>query len=406
MLTAINYNITLSRNGYSNRLGLRQVVIELRQYRQRRTLNTHLHVSPQDFHAGRVQPTSPNFDLLNRGLRRTLRRLMELEDEMTDAGQQPTPDRLIEAFRHNLTPSATISEWVASVITPSARKESTKGLYNTLATNIETFAPGLRLRDINYDLLQRWQNWMRTQQKLAENTIIIRMKTLRCLVSEAVKRDIIGYDSDPFRRIRIPEMKARREHLSEQELEQLEHMAIADTHLSHVRDAFLFCCYTGLRWGDFRSLSTKNLSGHLLVISQRKTGHDLRIPLDTLFGGKPARLLERYLTLERLAAVGDNKQANKDLRQVAQLAAIGKHLHWHLARHTCATLLNQRGLRMQEIQYILGHQRQATTERHYAETVYEQVQQALLHAFADARTEPANNSPTQALVRRNTPPRS
>ena len=320
---------------------------------------------------------------------------MELEDEMTDAGQQPTPDRLIDAYRHNLTPSATISEWVASVITPSARKESTKGLYNTLATSIETFAPGLRLRDINYDLLQRWQNWMRTQQKLAENTIIIRMKTLRCRVSDAVKRDVIGYDSDPFRRIRIPEMKARREHLTMQELQQLEQTPIADRHLSHIRDAFLFCCYTGLRWGDFRSLSTASLSGQLLVVSQHKTGHSLRIPLDTLFGGKPARLLQRYQTPEQLAAVGDNKEANKDLRQVAQLAAISKHLHWHLARHTCATLLNQRGLRMQEIQYILGHQRQATTERHYAETVYEQVQQALRHAFATTPAPPSTQQDAQ-----------
>ena len=395
MLTAINYNITLSRNGYSNRQGLRQLVIELRQDGQRRTLNTHLHVSPDDFHAGRVQPTNPDHDLLNRRLRRTLRRLMELEDEMTDAGQQPTPDRLIDAYRHNLTPSATISEWVASVITPSARKESTKSLYRTLATCIEAFAPGLRLRDINYDLLQRWQNWMRTQQHLGENTIIIRMKTLRCLVSEAVKRDVIGYDSDPFRRIRIPEMKARREHLTMQELQQLEQTPIADRHLSHIRDAFLFCCYTGLRWGDFRSLSTASLSGQLLVVSQHKTGHSLRIPLDTLFGGKPARLLQRYQTPEQLAAVGDNKEANKDLRQVAQLAAISKHLHWHLARHTCATLLNQRGLRMQEIQYILGHQRQATTERHYAETVYEQVQQALRHAFATTPAPPSTQQDAQ-----------
>ena len=395
MLTAINYNITLCRNGYSNRQGLRQLVIELRQDGQRRTLNTHLHVSPNDFNAGRVQPTNPDHDLLNRRLRRTLRRLMELEDEMTDAGQQPTPDRLIDAYRHNLTPSATISEWVASVITPSARKESTKGLYRTLATCIEAFAPGLRLRDINYDLLQRWQNWMRTQQNLGENTIIIRMKTLRCLVSEAVKRDVIGYDSDPFRRIRIPEMKARREHLTMQELQQLEQTPIADRHLSHIRDAFLFCCYTGLRWGDFRSLSTASLSGQLLVVSQHKTGHSLRIPLDTLFGGKPARLLQRYQTPEQLAAVGDNKEANKDLRQVAQLAAIGKHLHWHLARHTCATLLNQRGLRMQEIQYILGHQRQATTERHYAETVYEQVQQALRHAFATTPAPPSTQQDAQ-----------
>jgi hypothetical protein len=36
---------------------------------------------------------------------------------------------------------------------------------------------------------------------------------------------------------------------------------------------------------------------------------------------------------------------------------------------------------MQEIQFILGHSKLATTEKHYAETLYQQVRQALTKAF-------------------------
>ena len=238
------------------------------------------------------------------------------------------------------------------------------------------------LTDINHDMLVRFQYWMRNERHLCDNTISLRLKALRCLVSEAIKRDILRPDEDPFRHIRIPEIKARREHLTEQELQVLESAVLPNSHLCHVRDAFLFCCYTGLRWSDFRRLTSANLqSPTLLVLRQQKTGQPLHIPLDTLWNGRSLLLIHRYNTLDRLAAIGSNTRCNRALRHIAHLAGLSKHLHWHLARHTCGTLLNQRGLRMQEIQYILGHQRQSTTERHYAETLYSQVLHSLQQAF-------------------------
>ena len=390
MIQAIGYNICLCRNGYTRRDGTRLVVIELYQQGRRRTVSTHLHIAPGDFACGRIQPTNPDHDLLNRRLRRIVRQLMELEDELLDRGQEPTPQRLVEAYRDNLTPSATIAEWAASVISPSNRRQVTKDAYRTLLSTLEAFTPGLRLRQLSYDLLQRWQNWMRNERHLSDNTITLRLKTLRCLVNEAIRRGVIKADDDPFRNIRIPEITARREHLSEQELTALERVTLTDARLSHLRDAFLFCCYTGLRWGDFRRLTVANIvyDGHdapaaspSLVLRQHKTGRPVTLPLAVLFGGKPAAILARYPSPQHLAAVGTNRQCNLDLRRLAAVAGLQKHLHWHLARHTCGTLLNQRGLRMQEIQFILGHQRQATTERHYAETTLQQVHSALVAAF-------------------------
>ena len=382
MIETIDYNVCLSRNGYVNKKGLRQVVVELYQQGTRRVINTHIHIAESDFHHGRIQPSHPDHDLLNRRVRRIVRRLMELEDELLDARQDPTPQRIAEAYLHHTTRSATISEWVASVITPSGRRAVTKDNYRTLQNSLELFRPGLCIRDITHDLIVRWQEWMRTQRHLTDNTVAIRLKTLRCLVNEAVKRNVIRTDEDPFRHIRIPEIKARREHLTEQELATLEATTLPDRRLRHVRDAFLFCCYTGLRWSDFRALTTRNLqTPTVLVVQQHKTGRTVRIPLATLWGGRPLRLVQCYGTLEHLADIGDNRQCNRDLREVARHAAITRHLHWHLARHTCGTLLNQRGLRMQEIQYILGHQKQATTEKHYAETVFDQVLHSLEKAF-------------------------
>lgn len=374
---------------------MRQVVIEVYQRGDRRTVDTHVRVLPSDFSNGRVQPSCPDHDLLNRRIRRIMRRLMEVEDEMADGGISPTPSRITEACRHGQTRSATIGEWIDAVIGPSTRRRNTMGTYRTIRNSLEAFHPSLRLAELSHDLIMRWQHWMRTERHLSENTIALRLKALRCLVSEAVKRDVIRADNDPFRRIRIPEIQARREHLTEDELAAIEQVTLHDletvaaaatpsvtaARLLHIRDAFLFCCYTGLRWGDFRRLTATCLVAHTLVLRQHKTGAPLRIPLDVIFGGKALDILGRHPSIEALANIGDNRRSNADLRLVGKAATVGKYLHWHLARHTCGTLLNRRGLRMQEIQFLLGHQRQATTERHYAETSLDQVHDSLRKAF-------------------------
>lgn len=383
MLAAINFNITLSRNGYVNRKGERQIVIELYQSGtgERRVLNTHLHVKNEDFSDGMVQPSCDNYDIYNRMLRRITRKLLELEDELLEGGQICTPCRLLGAYQNNQTRSASISEWVASVILPSGRKKSTKMGYNTLTQCLDEFRPDLRIKELSYDVIIRWWDWMREVKGYKHNTIIGRLKSLRCLMTEAVKRDVISVDEDPFKRITIPEMRPLKGHLTTKEVGKLERVQLLDSRLSHIRDAFLFCVYTGLRWADFRGLSSSSLQGRTLVVDQLKTGHVVQIPIDTIFHGKAKDIITRYGTLECLCNIGCNSHANTLLREVGRQAKVGKHLHWHIARHTCGTLLNQHGLAMQEIQYLLGHRKQETTTRHYAETTFVQVLRSCKRAF-------------------------
>jgi integrase len=159
----------------------------------------------------------------------------------------------------------------------------TKDGYRTLVNSLNSFHPGLRMGDITHDIIMRWQHWMRSERKLSENTIAVRLKALRCLVNEAVKRKVIRADNDPFLQIRIPEIKARREHLTEEELRAMETVTLTDKRQKHLRDAFLFCCYTGLRWGDFHRLTSNNLHQHTLSFEQHKTGGHVELPLDVLW---------------------------------------------------------------------------------------------------------------------------
>ena len=382
MLAAINYRACLSRNGYVNKQGKREIVINIYQLGGlRATVRTALKVRETDFSQGKVQSSDPDYDLYNRSIRRLIRRLMEHEDELEASGIECTPQRIKSAYLHTQISSATLREWVASIIEPSKRRQTTKASYHSLIKCLETFQPDVTIRDICHDFIERWENWMRSDLQLKENTIIGKLKSLKCLINEAIKRDIIAIDQNPFKAYTIPEMTPREESLSLTELKRLIHVQLPDPILDHIRDAFLFCCFTGIRWGDFKALKSSSLQGKMLVIDQQKTGHIVRIPIDTIFWGMAMQLIEKYKTLEQLSKIGGNSFCNNKLRLIAKMAGVKSHCHWHLARHTCGMLLNERGLRMQEIQHILGHQKQETTERHYAQTTYEQVKKSIRKAF-------------------------
>lgn len=381
MIAKIDYNITLNRNGYVNKRGTREVVIELYQLGTRAVINTHIKVTAQELKYGRFQECCPLRVEYTRILDEMVQELTRIEMEIICSHRECTPRKLRDAWHNNLSRSALLRDFTTSVIGPSGRKDNTKESYYTLVKGLEDFFPGLRIKDINYDFLERWVNWQRDVKQLKQNTIIGRLKALRCLMNEAIKRDVLTVDEDPFKAYTIGEMKANKEFLTESELRRLERVCVPNGRHGHVRDAFLFCCYTGLRWGDFVSLQSDQLRNGVLTVDQLKTGHIVKIPLADIFGGRAMAIVCRYHSLEALAAVGHNSHCNQIIREIAAAVGIKKRVHWHLARHTCGTLLNQRGLLMQETQHVLGHQRLETTERYYAATAYEQVKKSVKKAF-------------------------
>jgi len=71
--------------------------------------------------------------------------------------------------------------------------------------------------------------------------------------------------------------KARKDHL-----ESAEYIRLLETPClnSEVKAAFIFCCYTGLRWCDIKSLQWKHImDGNAVLKDQRKTRGEAFITL-------------------------------------------------------------------------------------------------------------------------------
>lgn len=197
------------------------------------------------------------------------------------------------------------------------------------------------------------------------NTVAKHLRQLRTLVNEAINQGYIHADAYPFRKFKIKQEKGRHEFLTPDELRKLENLEIKDRKLRHVLDAFLFCCYVGLRFSDFCQLKQSNFikvnGKKWLHFKSIKTGIELRLPLHLLFEGKALAILDKY-NIAEFASLGSNSEVNKCLAQITMMARIKKHVTYHTARHTCATLLIHQGVPITTVQKLLDHTSVKTTE--------------------------------------------
>ena len=218
--------------------------------------------------------------------------------------------------------------------------------------------------DINYTFVLQFEAWL-NGQGYARNTVIKHLRNLRTLINEAIACGYIHSENNPFKNFKIPAQMSRHKFLSHEDLNRLETMRL-EGRLKHIRDAFLFCCYTGLRFSDFCLLRTEMFvheGGYLwLKMSLKKTSTQVCIPLNCLFDGKGVEILEGYDSVETFARIGSNSKVNAALKNIQRKAGIITHLTFHLARHTCATLLCYQGVPITTIQKILGHSRIGTTQ--------------------------------------------
>ena len=130
---------------------------------------------------------------------------------------------------------------------------------------------------------------------------------------------------------------------------------------------FLFSVYSGLRFSDIVQVTkqhVKNIYRNKWVIMRmQKTDHEVRIPISKMFGGKAATMIqENKTTTGKLFQLPCNARCNLVLKHVLKRFNIHRHITFHCARHTCATVLLSKGVSLPIIQHILGHQSIKTTQ--------------------------------------------
>ena len=326
---------------------------------------TNIYLKPEHWDKQTSQVCNhPQANDLNTMLFEFILHLQAIELSLWKRGIPVTLSLLKDAIRKDKPVNVTFPVFAKIYVQESDRKRSTKENLLTTITVLQEFRPGLDFKDITYTFLKDFEVHLKEKGN-SVNTVAKHMRQLRTLVNEAINQGYIPSDAYPFRKFKIKQEKGRKEFLTPDELKRLENLDV-DKKLRHVLDAFLFCCYTGLRYSDFCQLTPENIirvnGKRWLYFKSVKTDVEIRLPLHLLFEGKALAVLERYDIVTDFAKIGPNSEANKYLAQLAALARIRKHITYHTARHTCATLLVHQGVPITTVQKLLGHTSVRTTE--------------------------------------------
>lgn len=133
-----------------------------------------------------------------------------------------------------------------------------------------------------------------------------------------------------------------------------------------VKAAFIFSCYTGLRWVDVKKLEWKDIRDNILTtrIIQAKTGRPVTLTLHTIAKdilGKQRVKAEAGTTQNRFVfSLPSADGSNKILDQWVRASGIDKYITWSCARLSFSILLQDRNVDDATVAYLLGH---TTTEQ-------------------------------------------
>lgn len=176
-------------------------------------------------------------------------------------------------------------------ITQANIRESTRKLHYDTLNQIKDFTEDISLQSITSDFIEKFDTYLR-HRRLSVNTIARHMKTLKRYINLARKKGVISHY--PFLNYTIKSEQTHRDALSEKELGMLESYQESQEKPNEALNAFLFSCYTGLRYSDICLLSKKDIytinRKKWIVIKMYKTSREVRIPISIIFDGKALSL--------------------------------------------------------------------------------------------------------------------
>lgn len=361
----IRYRLVYNRKKCLNKQGFALVQVEALLNRRKAYFSTKIYLRPLNWDNRTAQIINhPQSVELNAMLFEFIIHLQAIELGFWKRGIQPTLSLLRDSVKKKAPDNITFPVFARSSIESSDKRPNTKENLLSTVNQLEQFRPGLDFADLSYTFVKDFDIWLREQGK-GVNTVAKHLRHLRTLINEAISDGYMPADAYPFRKFKIKQEKGRHEFLTPDELKKLENLEVHNQKLRHVLDAFLFCCYVGLRFSDFCQLKQSNfikINGKKwLHFKSIKTGIELRLPLHLLFDGKALNILDRY-DISEFASLGSNSETNKALAVITSMAKIKKHVTYHTARHTCATLLVHQGVPITTVQKLLGHTSVKTTE--------------------------------------------
>lgn len=241
--------------------------------------------------------------------------------------------------------------------------------------------PRRRLEEVDAELIVAY---VRTRTAFrAKSTVSGAVSTMRGMGEFLVSRGV--WSSNPLRWIRGPKLDPRARVPRRIGSEQMERLWTTAASHRFVYQRYLWTTVlavlygTGLRRGELErlDLSSWDREEGVLAVDGRKTGWMRRVPVPGLAEScLESYLPQRQLQLERtrrwdepalfVSHLGERLSGPAVSRAVSRLAGHAglERITLHAFRHSCASDLLEAGVRVPEVQQLLGHRAVITTVRY------------------------------------------
>ena len=245
-----------------------------------------------------------------------------------------------------------------------------KLIHNTIHA-LTAYNINVAMRDVNRDYIIGLTNFLRNDyrsprgKKLKDYSIINYLGCLRNALNMAVREDVIA--DNPIMKLsaqdKVKAPESQREYLTVEEVQQLE---ATDSPYPHIKQAFLFACFTGLRCSDVRSITwgkiVKDGEKYRLHTVMFKTKRPFYIPLSKkAMQWMPERgdKTDDDLIFENIPVQVNTKLY---LQPWLDKAGITKPITFHCSRHTFGTMMLTLGADIYTTSKLMGHTKVEVTQ--------------------------------------------
>ena len=252
------------------------------------------------------------------------------------------------------------------------KAKSTLYKYNAVYDHLKDFLQShyhvrdIALKEILPTLITDFEAYLRADCRLSPNTVWLYTFPVRMLLHKAVENGwLMRY---PFAGYEIHKEETEKGFLTKEELGLLINAPKMNFKRTFIRDLFLFCAFTGLAYIDLKNLREENivsnpLDGSVWIHTYRqKTGVETNVRLLDI----PLQIMKKYKGLcddGRVFPVPSYNSCKMILRTVMKKCCIHKHITWHMARHTMATVVClSNGMPIESVSSVLGHKCISSTQ--------------------------------------------
>ena len=217
----------------------------------------------------------------------------------------------------------------------------------------------IALKEIQSTFATDFETFLLTYCHLSHNTVWLYSFPVRMLMHRAVENGwLVRY---PFSDYNISQQRLERVFLTKEEIRQLIDVPKLTPAQTFIRDMFLFCTFTGLAYIDLKNLREENivrspLDGDVWIRTRRqKTSVEVNVKLLDI----PLQILDKYSGLSNngyLFPIPSHVYCCNLLKTIIKKCGIDKHVTWHVARHTMATVVClSNGMPIESVSSLLGH---------------------------------------------------